>query len=277
MARSRMFLAAFQSAELFARTLQLTINGEVRTQNAPYLMRALLLNTELREQAWNFMKTHWDEMGRQYPDNSIGRMCEGILSLVTPALESDVIDFFTTHSVKQAAKTLQQHLEKLHIDRVTVRDEAAVAILDSPHLARLTDLRLGGGGLISGRQVMSFLKGLGIGEPIESYATHYAAVATDMATGREIWLQSGPIHEAVRASIAIPGVFSPARLGDRWLLDGGHAMDDHFRTAPLAENVPVILGLLGIWYANFWGAETHAILPYPAPTSPKLSSTSNAR
>jgi len=88
-------------------------------------------------------------------------------------------------------------------------------------IARLTDLRLTGGGLISGRQVMSFLQGMGIGEPIESYATHYAAVATDMATGREIWLQSGPIHEAVRASIAIPGIFSPARLDGKWLLDGG--------------------------------------------------------
>ncbi|MGE0701140.1 MAG: patatin-like phospholipase family protein [Hyphomicrobiaceae bacterium] len=88
-------------------------------------------------------------------------------------------------------------------------------------IARLTDLRLTGGGLISGRQVMSFLQGMGIGEPIESYATHYAAVATDMATGREIWLQSGPIHEAVRASIAIPGIFSPARMDGKWLLDGG--------------------------------------------------------
>ena len=58
------------------------------------------------------------------------------------------------------------------------------------------------------------LQGMGIGQPIESYSTHYAAVATDMATGREIWLQSGPIHEAVRASIAIPGIFSPARLDD---------------------------------------------------------------
>src|SRR5262245_40222078 len=65
-------------------------------------------------------------------------------------------------------------------------------------IARLTDLRLTGGGLVSGRQVVAFLEGMGIHEPIESYATHYAAVATDMATGREIWLQSGPIHEAVR-------------------------------------------------------------------------------
>ncbi|MBI2737719.1 MAG: patatin-like phospholipase family protein [Rhodospirillales bacterium] len=88
-------------------------------------------------------------------------------------------------------------------------------------IARLTDLRLTGGGLVSGRQVMSFLQRLGIGEPIESYTANYAAVATDMATGREVWLQSGPIHEAVRASIAIPGIFSPARLGDKWLLDGG--------------------------------------------------------
>jgi glucose-6-phosphate isomerase len=46
------------------------------------------------------------------------------------------------------------------------------------------------------------------------------------------------------------------------MLAGGHAMDQHFRTAPIAENLPVILGMLGIWYNNFFGAETHAILPY---------------
>ncbi len=46
------------------------------------------------------------------------------------------------------------------------------------------------------------------------------------------------------------------------LLAGAHAMDGHFRTAPLEQNVPVILGLLGIWYSNFLGAATHAILPY---------------
>ncbi|MBV8191827.1 MAG: patatin-like phospholipase family protein [Alphaproteobacteria bacterium] len=88
-------------------------------------------------------------------------------------------------------------------------------------IARLTDLRLTGGGLITGRQVVAFLRDMGIEGPIEEYSTQYAAVATDMATGREIWLQSGPIHEAVRASIAIPGIFSPARLHGKWLLDGG--------------------------------------------------------
>ena len=46
------------------------------------------------------------------------------------------------------------------------------------------------------------------------------------------------------------------------LLSGAHDMDEHFRTAPLAENIPAIMALLGIWYDNFLGAETHAILPY---------------
>jgi len=46
------------------------------------------------------------------------------------------------------------------------------------------------------------------------------------------------------------------------LLEGAHAMDEHFRSSDLSENLPVILGLIGIWYANFVGACTHAVLPY---------------
>lgn len=88
-------------------------------------------------------------------------------------------------------------------------------------IAGLTDLRFTGGGLVSGRQIMAFLRELEISAPIESYAIQYAAVATELATGREIWLQSGPIHEAVRASIALPGIFSPVLANGKWLLDGG--------------------------------------------------------
>ena len=58
-------------------------------------------------------------------------------------------------------------------------------------ILRLTDVRLTGGGLINGRQVVAFLHQMGIDQPIESYERPYAAVATDLATGREIWLQSG--------------------------------------------------------------------------------------
>lgn len=45
-------------------------------------------------------------------------------------------------------------------------------------------------------------------------------------------------------------------------LSGAHYMDEHFRSTPLEKNLPVLMGLLGIWYINFYGAETHAILPY---------------
>jgi hypothetical protein len=108
-------LAGFRQPDLIDRTLWLTINGEVRTQNAPYLMRNILLNREARLKAWVFMKEHWDEMLRQYPDNSIPRMCEGIIGLAAPELEADVRDFFARHPVKQGAKQLEQHLERLHI------------------------------------------------------------------------------------------------------------------------------------------------------------------
>jgi puromycin-sensitive aminopeptidase len=108
-------LAGFRQPELLERTLSLTINGEVRTQNAPYLMRALLFNNDGRDRAWRFLKEHWDEMLRQYPDNSIVRMCEGITALVTADLEADVRDFFSTHPVRQGHRTLQQHLERLRL------------------------------------------------------------------------------------------------------------------------------------------------------------------
>lgn len=108
-------LAAFRRAELIERTLQLTVNGEVRTQNSPYLMRGILLNKEARARAWSFMKSHWDEMLQHYPDNAIPRMCEGIIGLVTPELEADVKAFFTAHPVKQGAKQMDQHMERLRV------------------------------------------------------------------------------------------------------------------------------------------------------------------
>jgi len=108
-------LGAFRQPDLIDRTLQMTISGEVRTQNAPYLMRGILLNKDARAQAWSFMKEHWNEMLNKYPDNSIPRMCEGIIGLVTPELEADVREFFSRHPVKQGAKQIEQHLERLRI------------------------------------------------------------------------------------------------------------------------------------------------------------------
>ena len=108
-------LANFRVPALIERTLNLTVNGEVRTQNAPYLMRGVLLNKHASEKAWTFMKSHWEKMLRHYPDNAIPRMCEGIIGLVGRGLEADAREFFSRHPVKQGAKQIEQHLERLRI------------------------------------------------------------------------------------------------------------------------------------------------------------------
>ena len=85
----------------------------------------------------------------------------------------------------------------------------------------LLDVRLSGGGVISGREIVALLRKLDITANIEDCGKPYAAIATDLETGREVWLREGPIDDAVRASISLPGIFSPSRHGDHWLVDGG--------------------------------------------------------
>ena len=66
------------------------------------------------------------------------------------------------------------------------------------------------------------------------------------------------LWSAIGTSIAIAVGFERFEQ----LLDGAHAMDEHFRTAPLEANLPVVLGMLGVWYGGFFGATTQAVLPY---------------
>ena len=64
------------------------------------------------------------------------------------------------------------------------------------------------------------------------------------------------------SSIGLPIAIAVGFERFEQLLDGAHQVDEHFRTAPLDENLPITLGLLGVWYTDFLGAETHAVLPY---------------
>ena len=64
------------------------------------------------------------------------------------------------------------------------------------------------------------------------------------------------------SAIGLPVALTIGMENFRALLSGANAMDQHFRTAPLEQNLPVIMAMLGLWYNNFWGAETYAILPY---------------
>lgn len=87
-------------------------------------------------------------------------------------------------------------------------------------VVRLLDVRMMGG-LIEGESLMASFEDKLKNINIEELPAPFAAVATDLASGREIWLQEGPLPTAVRASIALPGLFSPVRVDKRWLVDGG--------------------------------------------------------
>ena len=75
-------------------------------------------------------------------------------------------------------------------------------------------------GLLKGNRLFTFLKGDLLDKRVEDLKRPYAAVATDLATGREIWLREGPVADAVRASIAMPGLFTPWVGDERLLVDG---------------------------------------------------------
>lgn len=82
------------------------------------------------------------------------------------------------------------------------------------------DIQLNGSGLIGGGKLATELE-QSIGRRlIEDLPMKFAAIATEVATGHEIWLTHGRLVEAIRASYALPGIFSPVRIGDRWLVDG---------------------------------------------------------
>ncbi len=105
----------------------------------------------------------------------------------------------------------------------------------------------------------------------QAVAKHFVAVSTnekevakfgiDTANMFEFWDWVGGRYSydsAIGLSLMI--AIGPEQF--RQMLAGFHAMDEHFRTAPFERNLPVLLGLIGIWYNNFFGAETVAILPY---------------
>ena len=102
-------------------------------------------------------------------------------------------------------------------------------------------------------------------------ARHFVAVSTnedgvrgfgiDPANMFGFWDWVGGRY-SLWSAIGLPIALSVGMDRFRELLEGAHLMDEHFRTAPLADNMPVILALLGVWYSNFFGAASHAVLPY---------------
>jgi NTE family protein len=82
------------------------------------------------------------------------------------------------------------------------------------------DIRLNGSGLIGGAKLAAQLEAAMGQNLIEDLPVKFATVATEVRTGHEIWLTHGRVVDAMRASYALPGIFSPVLVGDRWLVDG---------------------------------------------------------
>ena len=108
-------LAAFRDPALLRQTLERAINGEIRTQDAPFVVRSMLMGVYARELAWEFVKRHWDTMDRLYPKHGMRRLAEGVTGLVTRELEADVQAFFALKKPQFGGRVLDQYLEQLHV------------------------------------------------------------------------------------------------------------------------------------------------------------------
>ncbi|HTB01461.1 MAG TPA: patatin-like phospholipase family protein [Bradyrhizobium sp.] len=98
--------------------------------------------------------------------------------------------------------------------------EAWARSLQPRNILGYLDIRLNGSGLIGGDRLASQLEAAIGPALIEELPLKFATVATEVRTGHEIWLTHGRMVDAMRASYALPGIFSPVLVGDRWLVDG---------------------------------------------------------
>jgi glucose-6-phosphate isomerase len=111
----------------------------------------------------------------------------------------------------------------------------------------------------------------GLGGDVRAVARHFVAVSTNAAEVQKFGIDTANMFEfwdwvggrySMDSAIGLSTMLAigPAQFNE--MLQGFHEMDEHFRSAPFASNLPVVMGLLAVWYNNFFGAETVAVLPY---------------
>ena len=111
----------------------------------------------------------------------------------------------------------------------------------------------------------------GLGDEETSVAKHFVAVSTnarevskfgiDTANMFGFWDWVGGRY-SMGSAIGLSTMIAIGPANFRAMLDGFHQMDEHFRTAPFERNLPVLMGLLGVWYSNFFASQTVSVLPY---------------
>src|SRR5579862_6175899 len=111
----------------------------------------------------------------------------------------------------------------------------------------------------------------GLGGDEKSIAKHFVAVSTNAAEVSKFGIDTANMfgfwdwvggRYSMDSAIGLSTMIAIGPENFRAMLAGFHAMDEHFRTAPFAKNLPALLGLLGLWYNNFFGTQTVAVLPY---------------
>ena len=111
----------------------------------------------------------------------------------------------------------------------------------------------------------------GLGGDVKAVAKHFAAVSTNAPKVSEFGIDTANMfgfwdwvggRYSMDSAIGLSTMLAIGPDNFRALLDGFHQMDEHFRTTPLERNLPVLMGLLAVWYNDFFGAQTVAVLPY---------------
>jgi len=111
----------------------------------------------------------------------------------------------------------------------------------------------------------------GLGGDETAVAKHAVAVSTNLEAVAEFGIDPANAfgfwdwvggRYSMDSAIGLSTMIAVGPAGFRELLDGFHAMDEHFAEAPAEESLPLLMGLLGVWYRDFFGAQTHAVLPY---------------
>ena len=111
----------------------------------------------------------------------------------------------------------------------------------------------------------------GLGGDARAVAKHFVAVSTNAQKVSEFGIDTANMFEfwdwvggrySMDSAIGLSTMLAIGPDHFRAMLEGFHAMDQHFRTAPFTRNLPVLMGLLAVWYNNFFGAQTVAVLPY---------------
>jgi len=117
-------LADFPDVDQVRRTIELAFSGEIKTQNAPFLLNRCIANRHHGSLAWTEVRRRWVEANERFPDNTIVRMIDPVKLLTTPDVVADVQSFFAEHPIKQATNTLDQVLERQRVNAALVARES---------------------------------------------------------------------------------------------------------------------------------------------------------